>query len=91
MRFMQKGKNVSATSLRARTFYHANINRTESKEDKISQIILEHSVDVVLCETKMYTYSSVHVKGFQLFPAGKQKSCLGGLLHWNQEMSYVHH
>ena len=55
MRFMQKGKNVSAKPLRARTFYYAKINRIKSKADKISQIILEHSADVVLCETKMYT------------------------------------
>ena len=81
MRFMQKGKNVSAKPLRARTFCYAKINRIKSKADKISQIILEHSVDVVLCETKMYTYSSVHIKGFQLFPAGKQKTCGGGILH----------
>ena len=77
--------SVSEKSSGTCNFYCANVSGFKSKKDSINQIMLEHNIDVVLlCETKVHSNSAVHIRGFQSFPAVRQKNCGGGLGYVSQ-------
>ena len=66
-------KNKLQRCIKARTkpcvFFNENIDGFTSKRDSLKQLIIEHSIDIlILTETEVYTKTKIRLEGFQVFP-----------------------
>ena len=73
-------KSLQAIKPSTCNFLYANTNGFKSKAESINQIILDESIDVILfTETKVYTRSTINIKGFQGFSVVIDKNMGGGI------------
>ena len=62
---------------------YVNINGYKSKMESVKQLLEELDIDIVmLAETKVYSATSIDIKGFQAFPVTRSRNKGGGLYNY---------